>query len=64
MHSSSVIIRLPTHHSSIVALRSITDRRVVAHGQKIETVIAKAKKAGVPAPVVVFVPNSDQNTIY
>ena len=50
--------------SPIVALRSYTDRRVVAHGNKIETVVAKARKAGVDAPVVVFVPKSDQNTIY
>ena len=57
-------IRLPTKHARIVALRSFADRRVVAYGQKIETVVAKAKKAGVTDPVVVFVPKSGQNTIY
>ena len=57
-------IRLPTKNSPIVALRSFSDRRVVAHGHKIETVVAKARRAGVADPVVVFVPKSDQNTIY
>ncbi len=50
--------------SPIVALRSYKDHRVVAHGNKIETVIAKARKAGVDTPVVVFVPKSGQNTFY
>jgi len=57
-------VKLPSRHSRIVALRSFKNREVVAHGNKVEAVVARARKAGVNDPVVVYVPRVGQNTIY
>ena len=57
-------VRLPDRRTRIVALRSFGDRRVTAAGRKMETVLARAHKAGVNDPVVVYVPRAGQNTIY
>jgi len=59
-----VTIALPNRRSRIVALRSFKDREVIAHGNKLEAVVARARKAGVNDPVVVYVPRIGQNTIY
>lgn len=57
-------IALPNSRTRIVALRSFKDRQVIAHGNKLEAVLARARKAGVDDPVVVYVPRMGQNTIY
>lgn len=39
-----------------VALNSLTDRKVVAHGQTLKEVLNKAHKKGVKAPIVTEIP--------
>jgi hypothetical protein len=57
-------VKLPNRNCRIIALRSFKNREVVAHGNKVEAVVERARKAGVADPVVVYVPRFGQNTIY
>jgi len=47
-----------------VALRSFSDNTVVASGRTPLSVLKKARAAGVPSPVVIFVPRKDVVQIY
>lgn len=61
----TVTIRLPKGCTDgIVAMRSISDRRVVAHGRTVKTVIKKAARAGATAPALMFVPRIDTRYVY
>ena len=60
-----VTIRLPKGCTDgIVAMRSVSDRHVVAHGRRLKTVIKKAARAGAPDPVLMFVPRLDARYVY
>ena len=47
-----------------VATRSLKDKRVVSSGEDMAKVYADAKKKGVKAPVVFFVPQKGMVSIY
>jgi|WetSurMetagenome_2_1015567.scaffolds.fasta_scaffold1127154_1 hypothetical protein len=47
-----------------VALRSISDRTVVASGDDPETVMQMARDRGASNPVIFFVPNHDITMVY
>ena len=62
---STVTIKLPKGCSSgIVATHSIRDRRVVAHGRQLKSVLQRARKAGAVDPVIMFVPHADGRYVY
>ena len=55
---ATVTIQLPKGCSGgIVAMRSVSDRHVIAHGRNLKTVLKKASKAGTTSPALMFVPN-------
>ena len=62
---ATVTIQLPKGCSGgIVAMRSVGDRHVVAHGRSLKTVLKKASKAGTTSPALMFVPNLNGRYVY
>ncbi|MEI8141095.1 MAG: DUF5678 domain-containing protein [bacterium] len=62
---STVTIKLPKGCSSgIIATQSVRDRRVVAHGRHLKSVLQRAVKAGSVEPVIMFVPHPDGRYVY
>jgi len=62
---ATVTIRLPKgFHGGIVAMRSVSNRHVVAHGRSLKTVLRKASKAGTTKPALMFVPNLNGRYVY
>ena len=59
-----IIIKVPSPHARIVAMRSVSDPTVIAHGRTREAVARKAKKAGYDNPIFMFVPKSNTNYIF
>ncbi len=47
-----------------VAMRSFTDRNIVAVGEEPSEVLKEARQNGVDHPIVVFVPEHDMTFIY
>jgi hypothetical protein len=61
----TVTIRLPKGCTAgIVAMRSVRDRRIVAHGRTLKTVLQKAARAGASEPALMFVPRIDARYVY
>jgi len=60
--SKPFIIKVPDNNASIVALND--DKKVVASGNEMKTVIEKAKKSGVKDPSIMFVPKQGRQYIY
>ena len=62
--SNAITIEIPTNKTSVVALKSGENHKVVSHGTKVKTVVEKAKKNGVDDPILMFVPKKGQRYIY
>lgn len=61
---STVTIKVPSRKSRLVAVNPAQDFAVVASGNKLEAVLAKAKKAGVATPAIVWVPDPRKRYIF
>ena len=61
---STITINVPSRKSRLVAMKPGTDYTVVAHGNKLATVLAKAKKAGVSSPAIMWVPDPRKRYIF
>lgn len=57
-----IIIQVPARNASVIAVDS--NRLVVSHGKSMKAVMARAKKAGVKNPAIMFVPKQGQRYIY
>lgn len=60
------VIKVPTNRTKVVAIRSLSDPTVVAHGTKAAAVYKKASQ-GQPEsfrPILVHVPQKDTNYIF
>jgi len=61
-----LIIDVPTSRTKVVAIRSLSDPTVLAHGTKASTVMQKASKGRSESfqPVLVHVPQKDTTYIF
>ncbi len=59
-----VLISEEGYEGKYVALRSMSDRTVIASGDDPETVMKEAREHGVDDPVVFFVPSHDITLVY
>ncbi len=57
-------IKVPGTKTRVLALKSLRDARVVAHGPALAGVLAKARKAGAEDPVVIYVPEAGRRYIF
>ena len=62
--SNHVLIAAKGYEGKYVALRSMSDRTVVASGNDPETVMREAREQGVDNPVIFFVPSRDVTLVY
>ncbi len=62
--SNKVLIAEKGYEGKYVALRSMSDRTVIASGDKPEAVMEQAQKQGVADPVIFFVPSHDITQVY
>jgi len=62
--ADDVVVTEEGYEGKYVALRSLTDRKVVASGDDPAEVLEAAKQQGAASPVIVFVPESDMTFIY
>ena len=53
------LISVKKYEGKYVALRSFSDKKVVASGKKLNDVIERAQKKGIQSPVLIFVPQKD-----
>lgn len=58
---NAFVVKVPTSRTTVVAVRSISDSKVVAHGTKLSTV---AKKSGLKNPVLMHVPQPGKTYVY
>ncbi len=63
-NQNHVLITEEGYEGKCVALRSISDRTVVASGDDPETVMKEAHDRGAANPVIFFVPSQDITLIY
>jgi hypothetical protein len=61
---NQVLISEEGYEGKYVALRSISDRTVVASGDDPEAVMQEARERGVANPVIFFVPSHDITLVY
>lgn len=62
---ATVTIKLPKGcDGGIVAMRSVRNRSVIAHGHNLKTVIRKAAKAGATEPALMFIPRLGGRYVY
>ncbi len=61
---NQVLIAEEGYEGKYVALRSISDRTVVASGDDPEAVMQEARERGVAHPVIFFVPSHDITLVY
>jgi len=61
---NQVLITEEGYEGKYVALRSMSDRTVVASGDDPETVMREAREQGVTDPVIFFVPSHDIALVY
>ncbi len=59
-----VLINEDGFEGKYVALRSFTDRTVVASGDNPETVMEQARQAGYSEPVIFYVPEHNITLVY
>ncbi len=62
--SGAMTIKVPNKNPRIVAMKPGKDTTIIAEGNSVKTVLARARKAGVREPVLVFVPRPGQRYIY
>ncbi len=60
----NVLITEEGHEGKYVALRSMSDRTVIASGNDPQVVMKKANEQGVTNPVIFFVPNHDITLVF
>ena len=58
---TTFVVKVPTNRTKVVAVRSISDSTVVAHGTKESSV---AKKVSGFRPVIMHVPQQGKNYVY
>lgn len=61
---NQVLISEEGYEGKYVALRSMSDRTVIASGDDPETVMKEAREQGVDHPVMFFVPSHDITLVY
>ncbi len=59
-----VLVSEEGYEGKYVALRSVSDRTVVASGDDPEAVMQKARARGAAQPVLFFVPSHDITLVY
>ena len=62
--SKSITIDVPSGKTSIVALKSGSDGKIISYGTKVKSVVDEAKKKGVDDPIIMFVPKKGHRYIY
>ena len=62
--SNQVLITAQGYEGKYVALRSMSDRTVIASGDDPESVMRRAREQGVTNPVIFFVPSHDITLVY
>ncbi|MBN1670435.1 MAG: hypothetical protein JXR37_05360 [Kiritimatiellae bacterium] len=62
--TEAMVIQVPSKRSRILAIKPGKDRMVVAHGNSRSAVLAKARKAGVQDPILMYVPKCGKRYIY
>ncbi len=61
---NTVTIKIPSRKSRLVAVNPSKNFAVVAHGNTLKTVIAKAHKAGMVSPAIMWIPDPRKRYIY
>lgn len=61
---TNILVTNKKYSGKHVAMKSFTDKTVVASGNDVEKVYAAAQKKGVADPVMLFVPKKDTTYIY
>jgi len=61
---SKVFVPKNKKDGEYIAMKSFSDKTIVAHGKDVGKIIDEAKKLGVPDPVIMFVPPKDTVCIY
>ena len=61
---STVTIKVPNRKSHLVAVNPEKNFAVVAHGNTLKTVIAKAQKAGMTSPAIMWIPDPRKRYIF
>jgi hypothetical protein len=61
---NQVLISEEGYEGKHVALRSMSDRTVIASGNDPDTVMKEAREQGVDNPVIFFVPSHDITLVY
>jgi hypothetical protein len=61
---STITINVPSRKSRLVAVKPGKDHAVVAHGNKLSVILAKAKKAGISSPAIIWVPDPRKRYIF
>jgi len=59
-----VLITEEGYEGKYVAMRSMSDRTIIASGSNPDAVMKQANKKGVTDPVIFFVPNHDITLVY
>jgi hypothetical protein len=62
--SNKVLIAEKGYEGKYVAMRSMSDRTIIASGNNPDAVMKQANKQGVTDPVIFFVPNHDITLVY
>ena len=61
---SSVVIDVPSRKSRLLAFRPDGRFKVVAHGNRLASVLAKARKAGVAEPAIMWIPDPRKRYVF
>ena len=61
---NQVLITEEGYEGKYVAMRSMSDRTIIASGSNPDAVMKQANKKGVTDPVIFFVPNHDITLVY
>jgi high-affinity K+ transport system ATPase subunit B len=62
--SKQVLITEEGYEGKYVAMRSMSDRTIIASGDNPDAVMSQAHKQGVTDPVIFFVPDHDITLVY
>jgi len=64
-HQNAFVVQVPTSRTKVVAVRSISNSEVIAHGEKFSTVARKAEMIDpLKTPVLLHVPEQGKTYIY
>jgi hypothetical protein len=62
--SKQILITEEGYEGKYVAMRSMSDRTIIASGSNPDAVMKQANKQGVTDPVIFFVPNHDITLVF